>query len=222
MKKITQALIMAGGVGARMSESINPFHSKPLIEYAEQSMLGHLLDNLYKTGIKNFLIATNQNSYNAIFSIVSNKKIPNIAVVVADGKTVAGRPEYGAVPYEIKDFLKDRFLMVCGHHPVSILHIRKMLDSAKIYKNVFTAYPNNLYTMDKTKRVIYNNGNFRFVNLEKDIISNKHFYVRNPYILQKEFIESTSIYIDDYRETFSFYIFKEWDEKKKISRRSHS
>jgi choline kinase len=212
MEKVTQVLIMAGGFGTRMSHSLNPLQCKSLIKLNGQSLIGHLLDNLKEGGIKKFLIATNTHSHNEIISIVENKKIENATVIVANGETVVGNPEFGGVPYELKDYLDERFLMVCGHHIITTKHINKMLISSKEYENIFTAYSNKLYTMDKMKRIIYKNGNFEYIDIDQGNFNKDHLYVRNPYILKKEIIES--IHKNNYAETFSYYIFKTWKEKK--------
>lgn len=212
MEKVTQVLIMAGGFGTRMSQSLNPLKCKSLIEFNGQSLIGHILDNLQEGGVEKFLIATNTHSHNAIASIVESKKIVNAFVIVANGETVVGNPEFGGVPYELKDYLDKRFLMVCGHHIISINHIKNMLTSSKKYENVFTAYSNKLYTMDKTKRIIYKNGNFEYIDMDQDRFEEDHFYVRNPYILKKEIVES--IHSNHYAETFSYYIFNNWKEGK--------
>lgn len=212
MKKVTQVLIMAGGHGSRMSKGLNPRGCKSLIEYKGQSMIGHLLDHLLEAGIERIIIATNVHSHDAIKEIVTEKQILSAIVIIADGKPVAGIPEYNGVPYELRDLLDERFLMVCGHHPVSVSHITNLIHQSVTYKNVLSAYSNVLFTMDKMKRLILINSQLQYVNLENDIVANNHLYARNPYIVERKILDS--VHDDNYRETFSYYIFKQSEVEK--------
>lgn len=212
MKKVRQVLIMTGGFGTRMSSSVNPYRCKSLIEYKGQTLLGHLLDNLVKAGIDNFIVATNTHSQDACCAIVAGKNITNSNVLIADGKPIVGNTEFNGVPYEVKHLLDDRFLMICGHHVVSVSHIKNMIKFSDEYDNVFTGYKNNQYPMDKEKRIVYDEGVFNYVDLSQDTVPVDHVYVRNPYVLQKDILET--IHIDKYKETFSYYLFKNWEQKK--------
>ncbi len=203
---------MAGGHGSRMSKELNPYGCKSLIEYKGQSMIGYLLDSLLEAGVQEIIIATNIHSHNAIKDIVDKKEIPNTIVIVADGKSVVGIPEYNGVPYELKYLLNERFLMVCGHHPVSVSHITNLIHQSATYKNVLSAYSNVLFTMDKMKRLILTGSQLQYVNLENDTVADDHLYARNPYILERKILDS--IHNDNYRETFSYYIFKQSEMKK--------
>jgi choline kinase len=125
VKSVSQALIIAGGFGKRMNGLNNPLHCKSLIEYGGQSMLGHLLDHLKEAGIDRIIIATSSHAFDAISLIVSKKNLKDVKVVVED----AGEFGFRRIPLKLKNYLDERFLMVCGHHPVSTLHIKNMIES---------------------------------------------------------------------------------------------
>lgn len=199
MKEIKQVLILSGGHGTRMSKQLNPQGCKSFIEYAGQSMLGHLIDALIEGGIKDFVFATNKHSDQKVKEIVSVKNIKSPVIVVSDGK-------YRGVAHEVKDLLENRFLMVCGHHPVSATHVKSMIESSKVYRQVMSGYDNNLYTMDKSKRIIQTGDDLEFVDLNIKSVSDDHIYIRNPYVLSKDIIES--VHDGGYQETFSYYIFQ--------------
>ncbi len=209
MNSVGQALIIAGGLGTRMSLNMNPLRCKSLIKYKGEFMIGYLLDNLVTGGISRFVIATNTHSHQLICEIVKRKKLKNVLVIVAYGEN-GGIPDFNEVPYQVKDLLEERFLMVCGHHPVSVQHIKKMVNCAEKHANVFTGYKNKVYKIDKEKRVIYENNSFKYIDLTKEKIGEDYIYVRNPYILQKEII--ISVHESRLAETFSYYIFKKWEE----------
>ncbi len=196
---VKQALILSGGRGTRMSKEFNPDSCKSLIKYNGKEMISYLVDSLIEGGITDFVFATNNHSDLAVKEIITEKGIKNFTVVVSDGK-------YRGVPYEIRDYLEDRFLMVCGHHPVSSEHVRKMIVSSKEHENVMSVYDNSIYTMDKDKRIIKDGEGLRFIDLKLEKIGENHLYVRNPYILNKKIIES--VHNDNYTQTFSYYIFK--------------
>src|SRR3989304_7839648 len=147
---VKQALIIGGGYGTRISAANNPSRNKPLIEYAGQTMIGHLIDGLKGGGIERCVIASGYHSNEEIRKIVEGKGI-NATVVPIEGG-------FRKIPYYTQDLLDDRFMIVCGHQPLSPNFVRRMLQQAEIYECVITAYDNLTYPCNKSRRLMCMNG----------------------------------------------------------------
>lgn len=190
-----------------MGEAIGSAKCKALLEYLGQTMLGHLLDSLIANGMEDYLVATSSHCVDDIQAVLEEKKI-QARVVVDNGEG------FRAVPTQFADTLDERFLFVCGHHPVSRTHIGAMLAMATEVPSVITTYDNSHYTMDKQQRTIVEGvpTTSRPVLLEVDMtqepVPDEHFYVRNPYIASGAIVEDAVA--DGYRHTFSRYLVESW------------
>ncbi len=209
MKKIDQVLIMAGGRGTRMSLELNLKFCKSLIEYQGQTLIEHLIENLQHAGITNFIIATNDHSHDEIQRLAVKKGLNSESILIADGSKV-GKVDYGEVPYELLNKLDERFLMVCGHHPISVEHVVNMCNASEMYVNVITAYKNNPIVTRKTfektdriDRIIYDES-FKVTQIREADIDIDYWYARNPYIIHKDVV--IAAHNDKQRQTFSKYI----------------
>ena len=207
MEKVSQALVMAGGFGRRISPSLNPLHCKSLMTYNGLAMIDILFDNLLEGGISNFVVATNAHSHDYVSEIVRKKGLKKFSLVISEGN-FDGKAHFRAIPYDVKDFLEDRFLMVCGHHPISADHAHKMIESSETNENVFTGYENMLYNIHKKKIILFENGKFEYIDLANKLFDENYVYVRNPYVLKKEILEI--MHNDGYKHSLSYYPFIEW------------
>ena len=201
-----QALIVAGGYGMRMSPELNPHQSKHLIEYAGQSMLGHLIDGLRQGGITRYLVASGTHNHDMIKEVVDGKNVDSMVVPVGGG--------FRRVPHFLDDLLDEQFMMVCGHQPLPADFVRQMLHASASCDYVLAAYDNAKYPLNKEKRILFdgnsNEIHLRTVDLHTDGVEQEHKYVRNPYIVRKEIIKLCRD--DAFRWSFSHYIFVHWSE----------
>lgn len=201
-ENVKQALILAGGLGSRMSREMNPLNCKSLIEIGGQSLLGHLIDSLVSVNITDFVITSNSHCDEQIHSIVESKKLLNY-------KIIHGPNGFRGNPYLVKDFLQDRFLLVCGHHYVTTSHVKSMLESAKVSTNVISTYDNLRYPLNKERGIVCKNGIFNRISINDSNLHNDYWYARNPYVVNKSIIQM--VHNDNYQNTFSYYMFKAWE-----------
>jgi len=199
-----ETLIVAGGYGTRMSPANNVARSKPLIEYAGQSMIGHLIDGLRNGGIERYVIASGYHNDEKIREIVEEKDI-NASVVPVEGG-------FRRIPYYLQDLFNDRFLLVCGHQPLPSEFVQRMLQQAESNECVITAYDNTIYPLNKKKRLVYEDGSqgveLKAVNLKLEEIGQDHKYVRNPYIIGRHIIGLAEK--EGFIWTFSHYAYEHW------------
>ncbi len=210
MKEVNQVLIMAGGHGSRMSKEFNPYGCKSLIEYKGKTLISHLVDALVLAGLKKIIVATNEHSHEAIKNTLSGKAFENIKIIIANGNHF-GKPEYAGVPYELRDILEDRFLIVCGHQPLTVDYIKKMIDTSSHYDNVCTLYENIPVLTKKLLSVVSSMD--RYVYADKEIIlksvnslncDEQYVYIRNPYILTKDIV--VTAYADRFHHHYTKYV----------------
>ncbi len=213
MKKVTQALIMAGGFGARLSQSINPHSCKSLIVHNGQALIGHLIDHLHEAGIVDMVIATNTHSHDQIYQIAQSKGVDPNFVVEEDGNTY-GKPEFAGVSYNLKHKLDERFLIVCGHHVVPKAHLEKMITSSEQYTTVATCYKSNTVLLQKTlvvepdmKRTYVERSGFTQHLARDEQYGSSDLYLRNPYVIDKIVVDAS--YADKHSKTFHEYILTE-------------
>jgi choline kinase len=197
-----QAVILAGGFGNRMSEASNPFHCKSLIEIGGQSLLGHLLDSLKEAGIENFVFKANDHCFDRVKAIIESKNLKN-------WKLVEGVSGFKDTPYFVRDLLHERFFLVCGHHFITSTHLKKMLGASKTATNVISLFSNSQYPLDKDRRIMYENGNFKRITIHDEGLPAEYLYARNPYIVEKNIAYMT--HADDFKHTFSYYMYKSWE-----------
>ncbi len=181
----TQAVIMAGGFGSRLSSEINPLKCKSLIKIGNQTTLGYLIDSLKKSGITEFIFKTSKHSHDAVKDIVLSK---NLTIY----ELIQGDTGFRETPYFIKNLLHDRFLFICGHQMVTPDHIQKMLEKSVFVKNVISLYNNTQYQMNKERRILYIDGAFQRVSINEPNLSYNHLYARNPYIVEKKYSRDDS------------------------------
>lgn len=213
MKKVKQVLIMAGGFGTRLSKNLNPNSCKSLILYKNQTLIAHLIDQIKEAGFSDIIIATNNHSQNAILSIAKEKGLDENLVLVEDGSTY-GEPEFAGVPYNLREKLEERFLLVCGHHFVPSLYLKEMINNSNKYNNVMTGYLNNKESLEKTlfkepnlKRTYIKDNTFLNA-FARDYLDNKDLlYLRNPYIIDMSIVYAS--YEDKHRKPFHEYIINE-------------
>lgn len=211
----TQALIAAGGLGTRMSSRVNPANDKTLIECADQSMIGHLIDGLKKGGIKTFIFSSGYHNFEKIKKIVKSKKISAVVVPYFE----EDRLGYRKIPYILQDLLEDQFMFVCGHHPLPPEFVSKMLQVSKKCDCVITAYDNSLYPTNRENKILYEGSIFhpvlKVVNTKTHRINPNHKYVRNPYIVKKELIKLAVQ--ENFQYAFSYYLYLYWQKGGKLA-----
>lgn len=204
MNKIPkQALIMAGGLGSRMSPGLNPLKCKSLIKLGNQPLLGHLIDSLLQVGIKEFIFKTSKHCYSDIKQVVESKNLTNYELV-------EGGCGFRETPYFVKDSLDERFLFICGHQFLTTTHLQEMLTASEVSENVISIYNNKQYPMNKERRILYENESFRRVSIHEPGLLYDYHYARNPYIIQRNIADI--IRNDNYAKTFSYYMFKLWEQ----------
>lgn len=206
---IKQALIAAGSFGTRMSAKNNPKQNKSLIKYAGQTMIGHLIDSLKSGGVKNFIIASGYHNYDEIRNIVAKKDI-NAIIIPNEGP-------YRKIAYQFEDLLDDRFLFVCGHQPLSVEFVKKILKQSLKSHVVIAAYDSAKYPLNKSKKIIIDgdlkNPKLKYINSKKRIKVN-YMYIRNPYIVSKNVISLSRKH--NFKYSFSYYIFDSWKKGKSL------
>lgn len=205
-----EVLVIAGGFGTRMSDDINILSCKSLIEYKGKTMIEYLIINLIDAGISKIIIATREGVKDSISKIVENiilvKPDVSISVIVETG----GSLDFHGVVLNLESQLKDQFLVVCGHHPITSFHVKEMFSLAKRFDNVCSAYKNNLNLIEKLnnqnpdlKRVIYENGNFIELSIHDRNFHNDYVFIRNPYIFNKKDLLD---YFSCFKKNFNDYI----------------
>ncbi len=200
---MTQALIAAGGYGTKISVEHNPLQSKPLMAHEGQPFLGWLVDALKEGGIEDFVIATNNHCDQAISDFLSTKDIAY--------KTVVAQGGHRAVPYRSREMLRERFLFACGHHPLSVAHVRALLDKALVHESVVTAYDNAVHPMGDPQRFIVDDANSEhpeYRRVDTDAIPREHFYVQDPYIVPMKLVAATKA--DNFGHRFTHYHYRDW------------
>ena len=204
---ITQVLILAGGYGTRMSPANNPYRSKPLIEYAGQPMIGHLIDGLKEGGLERYIIASGYHNHDELRRVISEKEIDACIIPIKGG--------FRRVPYYLLDLLDERFLLVCGHQPLPSDFVRRMLQLAVSCECVITAYDNLTYPLNKKRRLVFvgdpgNDHGFEIkpIDMERDRIDIHHMYVRNPYVIGRGVVRLSKE--GGFQWSFSHYVFEYW------------
>ncbi len=181
MESITQALVFAGGKGSRVSPRCNPKGCKSLIECDGKTFVQYVLENLIESGITNFVIVVNKDSEKEVREVVT-KTISKAKVFFL---LVSSDLPTEDLPYYARERLKERFLIVHGHHYVPCNHIKKMLDMAKVNEYVITAYDNEVYPITKPTKVTLDKKTQEISVIEKLDGHRAFFALRNPYIITK-------------------------------------
>lgn len=130
MKKIKQAVLFAGGRGTRLSEKTNVI-PKPLVEVQGEPIIIHIMRNMAKAGIKEFVILTGYLSECFVDYFINNRKRQDYIEITdkgvninfnADGlegctiKLVYTGEESGTAVrlWKAKDLLDDNFVLTYG------------------------------------------------------------------------------------------------------------
>jgi len=185
-----------------MPGEINKTNCKSLIEYAGQTMLGHLLDSLVAGGITNFVITTNPHSDLDVRNVVARK---NLKSELVKNSTNGFRQ----IPFTVKGYLYDRFLFVCGHHPLSVDFVKEIVRESEKYECIITAYDNTQYPYNNIRMVLDNKSLAVKIDLANDQKVKKDcVYLRNPYIINKHIVYETNKH--NYKKTFSLFLLDYW------------
>lgn len=185
-----------------MPGDINKGSCKSLIEHTGQTMLGHLLDSLVAGGITDFVITTNPHSDLAVRDVVAKKNLKTEVVKISSNG-------FRQIPFSVKDHLGNRFLFVCGHHPLSVNFVKEIIKESEKYECVITAYDNAQYPYDNIRMVL----DTETPKLKIDLVSKQQtkkdcVYLRNPYIINKQVVYETDRH--NYEKTFSLFLLDYW------------
>ena len=193
-------IICAGGQGNRMSQDVNPRHSKPLIEINGTPLIELLIINAVSSGFRRFFISVNNNNSELIEQIVHKFDY--------EFKLKITGPNFASVPSLFLDDLDDTFLIVCGHDYIPVSHFKSLIDKAKNFDLVETAYRNIGNETANKRRIIIDGGNYKPIDLNRDIITDQHIYVRNPYIINQQIVED--VIKDDFERSAGWHIYNNW------------
>ena len=211
---VKQIIIAAGGIGSRMSNSLNPRGCKSLIEYKGIPLIYYLLINAKEAGIKEFFISINEYNINIMKKIVDDIKISHIILPPSPNG-------FEGAPNLFKKYLDDRVLIACGHHFIPTKHFNSLIEYSKDFTAVYSAYLDPPQTIsDQPRRTLIHNledpNRLRFekVDLNTDKVSSPFYYTRNPYIVTKEMIDNVEK--NGFKKTVGFFIYKHWEEGGKV------
>ncbi len=130
--KINTLVILAGGLGTRLSEETNK-KPKPMVKIGSEPILWHIIMHYRQFGFKNFIICTGYKGY-IINNYFKKKKINKINVnVVSTGikSLTATRLR------KIKNILPEDFCLTYGD-AVSDIDLRKLTNFHLKKKSIFT------------------------------------------------------------------------------------
>ncbi len=206
MQKVNQAIILAGGLGTRLSPSNNPKKCKSLILHNEKSMIQYLLDNLFASGFEKIIVATWEHAFDDISQIVERLEYKDkVSVVVEDGGSLGFR----GVILNLLEQLDERFLFICGHHPQTISHLKKMKDYSLDFDIVCSGYRKSRYSFglegDDFDQIVFSSSQIKKIPPNTVPDEEDPLFIRNPYIISREFIQNTDFEKEDY---FVSYIEK--------------
>jgi NDP-sugar pyrophosphorylase family protein len=208
---VKDIVIAAGGIGSRMSISLNSHRNKTLIEYYGKPLIYYLLSSAKKAGLVNFFISVNEHNQSKIESIANSLDI--------NYKTRLTGNNFAQVPTLFKDELDYKFMVICGHDFVPTEHIKALLNESELNDAVTTAYENINNTTENKRRIILhiNNGiqEFEMIDLNKQLVPEEHTYVRNPYIINKDILHQ--VIQSQYEFTAGYFIYKLWKNGGKVT-----
>jgi bifunctional N-acetylglucosamine-1-phosphate-uridyltransferase/glucosamine-1-phosphate-acetyltransferase GlmU-like protein len=201
---VDSIVIAAGGIGSRMSHSLNRHKSKALIEYNGKPLIHYLLSSAKEAGITNFFISVNEHNQSKIEAIADS-------LGIAYRTNLTGH-NFAQVPALFKDELDYKFLVICGHDPVPKEHIQSLLDESKTHDAVTTAYDNleNITANKKRIRLHMVDGiqKFEMIDLNKDLVPENHVYVRNPYMINQDILQE--VIGSHYEKTAGYFVYQLW------------
>ena len=204
MEQPTQALIAAGGFGSRMGLSEGKPSSKALIKVKGKTLLSRLLYSLSESNIKHLVVATSGHSEVEVRNEIN--KGPTFSSV----RYVRSEKGFRHIPSEAKHLLDNRFLLVCGHHPLPREHFKKMLSQSRTNELVLSSYVHLDLPVVKKERITFMDGNL-FYPLTGGI-KTEGPYVRNPFVVSHKVISLSEE--DNFIKSFSQYMFTACIESK--------
>lgn len=204
-------VIAAGGIGSRMSRSLNPHGSKPLIEYLGKPLIHYLIYSAKDAGITEFFISVNEHNRKRIEAIADSLGVRY--------KTRLTGENFAQVPALFKDSLDHKFLVVCGHDPVPTEHLLSLMDKSRTHDAVTTAYDNLYNTTTNQRRVTLSisggRQHFEMIDLDKEVVTEDHTYVRNPYVINQDILEK--VIRSNFSVTAGYFVYKAWADGGKVT-----
>jgi len=204
-------VIAAGGIGSRMSRSLNRHRSKALIEYQGKPLIYYLISAAKDAGITNFYISVNEHNRSRIEAIANSMGI--------NYKTRLTGNNFAQVPALFKDSLDYKFLVVCGHDPAPTEHLMALIDKSNTHDAVTTAYDNLTNTTSNKRRVRLHASEtgqrFEMIDIDKDTIPDDHTYVRNPYVINQDILDR--VIRSDFSVTAGYFVYKSWTDGGKVT-----
>jgi NDP-sugar pyrophosphorylase family protein len=209
---VRQIIIAAGGVGSRISHSLNPYKSKSLMEYEGKPLIYYLISSAKEAGINEFFISVNENNRTRIEKIADSLEISFKTKLTGDC--------FAKVPYLFRESLDYKFLLSCGHDPLPSEHIKALIDKSNDFDAVTTSYSNKENSTANKRRVrVHNIGEpsqrFELIDLNKDVVPEDHIYARNPYIINLDIIDEVAK--NNFIRTAGYYIYKLWESGGKVT-----
>jgi len=200
---LKQMIIAGSGYGTRMSDSVNRRHTKSLIYVFGRTLLDIQIDWAIQAGIKSFCISVKPEDHDEVTTICAKYE--------ADFIFRTGEKSFSEVPSIFEDLLDDHFIFVGGHTPVLPTHLTKMIIAAESYDYVVSAYDNMKNIICKKERIMVKrkDGHEKYILIyESDDLPQNHFYLKNPYVINKGIVMQTKMH--NFIKTPLFYIFKEY------------
>jgi len=202
---IKQMVIAGSGYGTRMSNTINKRHTKSLIYVFGRYLLDIQLDWAIRSGIKTFCMSVKP----------EDQELVNSICIKHDASFIfrTGEKTFQEVPSLFTDVLDDRFIFVGGHTPILPSHLKKMIEASNNYYYVVSAYDNTENVIPKKKRILVDRDftpeRYSLI-YDNDILLDNHFYLKNPYIIDRRVVEAVKD--NSFIKTPLFYVFKEWEK----------
>jgi len=197
-RKVKQLVVAAGGVGKRLDKDLNPLSSKVLIECNGKTLLWYLLNWAKQAGIKEFFISVNKKN---------KKKINNIAKSLGLKYYLKlTSPSFRGVPLLFEKKLDNRFMVICGHHPIPKQHLTKMLNSKKTI--VFSAFS---HPCKSQRQILVTSTNKLKPNSK---YNPKSYYLDSPFIITKSL--SKKMRSVNFQKTMHQLVYDYWLKKRSL------
>jgi len=208
---IRQLLIAAGGIGSRMSDSMNPLKSKALIRYEGKPLIQYLLESASESGFQEFFISVNEHNKKEIESIAQLVGLPFKIKITTE--------TYRSVPGLFVDDIKERIVIACGHHFIPSEHFYLLQRASEKFDSVFSAYLDPPNSYGKNKRIlaydISKDVRFEMVEIGVDDVPSPHIYTRTPYIVTSDMIKQVKM--EGFQKAVGYYAYKHWENGGKVT-----
>ena len=132
---ITDAVILAGGYGSRLSE-YTKLIPKPMVKIGRKPIIDHIIDIYTKYGVKNFYIATGYKHEN--ISAYFKKNIKNYNSINIYCKFTGNNTATGGRLKKISKFIKSKKFFLTYGDGVSDINIKKLTSFHYKYKALIT------------------------------------------------------------------------------------